>query len=152
MNRRICELYPHKTVKMCGILPHLQNHSSIYLTNFVHCSILSASMVTGSCRNLINICWMSERINLDTFLQSQIAFLLITKVMLIYKTNAPLGGHKTIAVPLLSLLSQEKTEWSETHLILWKTGWQLSTGAQASSVAPGEWLVGMVGRACSYRT
>lgn len=54
--------------------------------------------------------------------------------MLIYQTNASLGGNKTIATSLLSLLSQEKTEWSETHLILWKTGWQLSTGAQASSV------------------
>lgn len=67
-------------------------------------------------------------------MQGQIAFLLIPKMMLIYKTNASLGGSKTIATSLLSLLSQEKTEWSETHLILWKTGWQLSTGAQASSV------------------
>lgn len=125
---------PIKLLKCDGILPHLQNHRFIYLTNFVHCSILSSSMVTGTCRNLINICWMSEWINLDTFLQSQIAFLLIPKVMLIYKTNAPLGGNKTIAAPLLSLLSQEKTEWNETHLILWKTGWQLSTGAQAISV------------------
>lgn len=129
MFNQIYSIYIHKYIFLLGVsLEYPQSGTlSILFTAVSPASII----VPGTCKISINICWINKWINLDAFLQGQIAFFWIPKMVLSYKMKASLDGNKTIATSLVSHFPRKgRIEWDS---VLWETGRQL-TSAQIKSV------------------